>query len=243
MTDSNYTHITLVADRSGSMASVRADAEGAINQFISDQKDEPGRATLLLVDFDASNRSVPRFYGNPLVGSLNQWQFPQYAAWNVDDDWYRQVYKGDLQGAPKYHLHPRGGTALNDAVARAIQETGSYLSAMPESTRPGKVIFVVQTDGGENASKRFTLEAVNGMVTTQQNEYSWEFVFLGMGLDVAAQGHAYGFNNVLATNSNVGAAYGGSYAHLGAVTRSFRSGAASSMGATNVVVDDSGAVV
>ena len=70
-------------------------------------------------------------------------------------------------------------TALLDAVGRSIQETGARLAALPEAERPGLVVFVVMTDGHENASREYTLEQVREMIAHQQDAYQWKFTFLG----------------------------------------------------------------
>ena len=74
-------------------------------------------------------------------------------------------------------------TALYDAVGKAIISTGKRLSHIAESERPEKIIFLIQTDGEENASKKHTLKDVKSMIKEQQEKYSWEFVFLGSNID------------------------------------------------------------
>lgn len=143
----DLTDITLVVDRSGSMQSVRDDAEGGVNSFIVEQANEPGEALLTLVQFDTE---------------------------------YEFLHKGvPISQVPKYELVPRGMTALLDAVGRAINETGERLSKMDEQDRPGLVIFVIMTDGQENSSKEFSKAQIKEMVERQQNEYNWQFTFLG----------------------------------------------------------------
>ena len=73
------------------------------------------------------------------------------------DTEYDFVHKGvPIDKVPKYELHPRGATALLDAVGRAINETGERLAKMAEPDRPGLVIVVIMTDGLENSSREFT---------------------------------------------------------------------------------------
>src|SRR3954454_24245157 len=81
------------------------------------------------------------------------------------DTEYEFLHKGvPISQAPKYKLVPRGGTALLDAVGRAINETGERLSKMAEQDRPGLVIFVVMTDGEENSSKEFSKSQIKEMI-------------------------------------------------------------------------------
>jgi len=121
------------------------------------------------------------------------------------DTEYDEVYKSvDVDVAPKYTLNPRGGTALNDAMGRAITEFGKELSDLQERYRPGQVIFVVITDGQENSSKEYSNVAVKALVERQQNEYGWTFIFLAANQDAVLTGQTYGFeaNSSITFNTN-----------------------------------------
>lgn len=156
----NLTDITLVVDRSGSMHSVREDAEGGINAFVEQQAAETGDALLTLLQFDTE---------------------------------YELVHNGvPVSQVPTYQLVPRGGTALLDAVGRGIVETGERLAALPESERPGLVVFVVMTDGHENSSREFTRDRIREMIRHQQEKYAWQFTFLGADQDAFAEGGGLG---------------------------------------------------
>ena len=150
----NYSDITVVLDRSGSMGCLTGEVIGAFNTFVDEQKKVEGEATFSLIQFD---------------------------------DHYEVNYKAiDIQVVT--HLDentyvPRGMTALHDAVGKAIISTGKRLSHMDESVRPEKIIFLIQTDGEENASKKHTLQDVKYMIKEHQEKYSWEFVFLGSNID------------------------------------------------------------
>jgi hypothetical protein len=155
------THLTVLCDRTGSMESIKTDAEGAVNAFLDEQKLVEGECSIWLIDFDSPQ------YGN-------------------DHDWFRTVYEGAITGAPRYHLVPRGTTALYDAMAWAIRQTGDKLRGMRESERPERVFFVFQTDGYENASKETTKEQLQAMIKHQEDVYSWVFLPLGSTLDAGA---------------------------------------------------------
>jgi Mg-chelatase subunit ChlD len=213
-----YTYIALVCDRSGSMNAVRTDAEGAVNKFIEDQQAVPGEATLHLVDFDA-----PNTYGT------------------TEAAWYNLIYKGDIKKAPKYVLQPRGNTALLDAVGMTIVAVGEQLAALSESQRPEHVVFVVQTDGQENSSKDWKIEALRERIKEQETQWQWQFVFLGMGPDTYAQGGAMGFSNVTRAKGT-GASYAASYQNTSDTVSRLRSGAVSNLAGANVAVDDEGNV-
>lgn len=105
------------------------------------------------------------------------------------DHEYEIVYPvTDVADVPEFHLSPRGSTALLDAVGRFVTEVGEKLAALPEEERPGTVIAVIMTDGGENASKEWTGKQVRELVQHQQDEWNWKFVFLGANLDAVQMG-------------------------------------------------------
>lgn len=162
----DLTDVTVVLDRSGSMAVVRKDTEGGFDTFVEEQKKAKGEALLTLVQFD---------------------------------NFYEFVYQGkNIQEVEPLKLTPRGGTALLDAMGRAINETGERLSKMPEASRPGKVIFVIMTDGQENASAEFSKSKINEMIKHQRETYNWQFVFLGANQDAIHEAGALG---ILAQNA------------------------------------------
>ncbi|MFW9876905.1 MAG: VWA domain-containing protein [Candidatus Thorarchaeota archaeon] len=109
------------------------------------------------------------------------------------DTEYEFVHKGeDIKNVNEYTLIPRGMTALNDALGRAIQETGERLANLPDRDRPGLVAFFVATDGFENSSKEYTKEQVAKMVKHQKEKYNWQFTFFGADIDGIKEGAGYG---------------------------------------------------
>ena len=159
----NETDITVVLDRSGSMASVRDDTIGGFNSFLQEQKAVPGSARVSLVQFDDQYESV-------------------YECRDVQD-------APDL--SPRTFV-PRGSTALLDAIGRTLNATGARLAALPEAARPEKVLLVVMTDGLENASREFSARQVFDMITHQRDKYQWEVVFIGANQDAVLTGASYG---------------------------------------------------
>lgn len=110
------------------------------------------------------------------------------------DDQYDVLYRmRPLAEVQPYELIPRGMTALLDAVGKTVTSVGVDLAALPEDERPGTVLGVVVTDGMENSSKEWTADKVKGLVETQQNDYGWEFVFLGANMDAVSVGAGMGF--------------------------------------------------
>lgn len=109
------------------------------------------------------------------------------------DDQYEEVYVcRDIAQVPPLDLQPRNTTALNDSIARLIQSTGSFLSAMPEAQRPGTVIFGIMTDGLENASKEWTRPSTKALIEQQENQYDWTFSYLGANQDAIEVGASLG---------------------------------------------------
>lgn len=99
-------------------------------------------------------------------------------------------------------LKPRASTALFDAMGQAITEVGLRLLAMPEAERPEKVVFVIITDGLNNASRRYSRDVVFAMVGDQRQKYNWQFLFLGANQD--AIGAAADLNIPMANAMNYG---------------------------------------
>lgn len=117
------------------------------------------------------------------------------------DTEYEFVHRGvKIAEVPKFHLVPRGMTALLDAVGRAINETGVRLSAMNENDRPGLVVFVIVTDGAENSSHEFKKPQIKEMIERQQKDYQWQFTFLGANQDAFGEAAALGINAAAVAN-------------------------------------------
>lgn len=86
-----------------------------------------------------------------------------------------------------------GWTALNDAIGTSIDEVGEVFSKMDEKERPEKVLFVIITDGQENASRKYEHQQIKTMISHQMNVYNWNFIYLGANQDAFAVGNSYGF--------------------------------------------------
>lgn len=91
-------------------------------------------------------------------------------------------------------LEPRGATALFDAIGQSVTSFGRVLAALPEHARPETVQVVVVTDGEENSSREFGLDAVRALVKQQKEQYSWDFMFLGANQDAVLSGERLGFD-------------------------------------------------
>ena len=161
-----YTHITVVLDRSGSMGSIAEDTVGGFNTFLEENKKtaKPGD-TFSLMQFDTVLEYV---YKNVPIADV------------------KPLVNGET-------FVPRGMTALLDGMGKTIQETGDFLRTMKEEDRAENVIFVVITDGGENASKEYKHAQIKNMIKTQTDDFNWKFTFLAANQDAIAVGGSYGF--------------------------------------------------
>lgn len=160
----NLTEIIFLLDRSGSMSGLENDTIGGFNSFIERQCQLEGETLLTTVLFD-----------------------DQYdVLWNGKDA------KKVRLTSKEYFV--RGTTALLDAAGKTILDVGHRLSKTPEEQRPGSVIFVITTDGMENASREFTYEKVKELIKHQQEKYSWEFIFMGANIDAAEEAESLGIS-------------------------------------------------
>lgn len=157
--EEGYTHITVILDRTGSMASITDDVIGGFNAFLDQHRNGPGRATITLVQFDSQ-------------------------------DPFEVLYTcRDIREAPyldKRTYVPRAATPLLDAMGRGMVELDRALSECDEATRPETVLFVVITDGLENASREYSRSDIIRMID-ERKQKGWQFVFLSADLDAIAE--------------------------------------------------------
>ena len=157
----NLTELVFILDRSGSMQGLETDTIGGFNSMLEKQKKEPGEAFVSTVLFDDR------------VEVLHD---------RVKADRVRPIT------GVEYYV--RGCTALLDAVGGAIHHIGNiHKYARPEDV-PAHTLFVITTDGMENASHRYSARKVREMIRRQKEKYGWEFLFLGANIDaVETAGH------------------------------------------------------
>lgn len=176
MPNPNKAIIVLVLDASGSMGPLQKDTIGSVNQFVKAQEAVPGECDFTLIQFST---------GAPIVT-------------------FNAVPIGNVTPLTTDTYRPSGGTALLDAIGKAIDETGKKLAAMPDADRPGKVIVCVMTDGEENSSQEYSgdagKKAISEMVKHQQEKYAWQFVFLGANIDSFTTATGYGMSGAMAIN-------------------------------------------
>ncbi|MBO4511417.1 MAG: VWA domain-containing protein, partial [Victivallales bacterium] len=169
----DYTHICIVLDASGSMASIEDDTKGSFNAFLKKQNEAGGKTVFDLYQFSDQVKRIVEH-----VDLAN--------------------FKDDLMA--KYNCS--GCTALNDAVCTAIDTLGKELAAMKEEERPENVVFVIITDGMENASKEFTSEDVRKRIKEQTDIYKWNFQYLAANQDAFASGGRLGISKDFCVNFN-----------------------------------------
>jgi uncharacterized protein YegL len=171
-----YTHITILLDKSGSMGSLQKDMIGSFNAFVKKQKETPGEATLTLSLFS---------------GYVN-WE-----GWFDSPINFSPIAKVDDLTPAQYT--PSGSTPLLDAIARAIKETGERLASLSEDERPDGVMFMIMTDGEENASRTHNNHQIAAMIKEQAEKYNWVFSYVGANQDSFSVARQYGIaqGNVL----------------------------------------------
>ncbi len=176
------TEIIVVLDKSGSMGRLRDDTIGGFNTLIEDQKEEQSNECLVTL-VQFDDRYEVNYMARPIE---------------------------DVQPLDHSTYQPRGSTALHDAIGKTINGVVNRHSAMSEP--PGQTIFVIITDGQENASREFRGQAP-GMIKTQQGEYDWDFIFLGADIDEMKTAEAYNIHiNTVSSYSNTSSGIGSTYA-------------------------------
>lgn len=148
------TEIVFILDRSGSMGGLEADTIGGYNSMLEKQKKEDGEAVISTVLFDDRTEIL-----------------------------HDRKNLNNVKPITDKEYFVRGCTALLDAVGGAIHHIGNVQKEMPEDECPEKTLFIITTDGMENASKHYTYEKVKKMVEKKKKKQHWEFVFLGANID------------------------------------------------------------
>ena len=167
----NLTEIVFILDRSGSMSGLEADTVGGFNAMIAKQKKEPGEALISTVLFD--DESVV----------INDRVPVQNIAPMTERDYY-----------------VRGCTALLDAIGGAIHHIGNVHKYARTEDVPEHTLFVITTDGMENASRRYDSERVKQMIERQKARHGWEFLFLGANIDAVETAGRFGIGADRAVN-------------------------------------------
>jgi len=161
----NLTELVFILDRSGSMGGLESDTIGGFNALLTKQKAEEGACWLTTVLFD---------------------------------DTYEVLHdRLDLAGvspitAQEYFV--RGSTALLDAIGKTIEKVSNVQTRVAPEYRADRVLFVITTDGMENASRAYSCARVKKLIEMQKAEYGWEFVFLGANINAVAVAERVGID-------------------------------------------------
>jgi len=161
----NITELVFILDRSGSMSGLESDTIGGFNAMIEKQKKQEGECYVSTVLFD-----------------------------NVSEVLHDRVRLSDIERLTDDDYTVRGSTALLDAIGGAVRHIGNIHKYARKEDVPEHTIFVITTDGMENASHRYNLEKVRKMIERQKEKYGWEFLFLGANIDAVATAGSFGIS-------------------------------------------------
>lgn len=166
-----FTELAFILDRSGSMGGLEGDTIGGYNAMLAKQRAAAGEARITTVLFD---------------------------------DRYELLHnRADIRSAApitEREYFVRGSTALLDAIGRTIDTLIRAQRNADREHRAERVIFVITTDGMENASREYDSARVKAMIERQKNRYGWEFLFLGANIDAIETAGRFGIASNCAQN-------------------------------------------
>ncbi len=190
----NLTEMVFILDKSGSMTGLEADTVGGFNSMIERQKGEGGEALVSTVLFSNQSQVI-----------------------------HDRVALTEIAPMTRRDYCVGGCTALIDAIGGAIHHIGNVHKYAREEDRPEHTIFVIMTDGMENASRHYTSDQVKAMVQRQKERYGWEFLFLGANIDAVETAAHFGIEEDRAvTFRNDADGQAVNYATVGEAVRSVR---------------------
>lgn len=166
----NLTELVFIMDRSGSMSGLEKDCVGGFNSMIKKQKKEDGECLVSTVLFN-----------------------------NSDTILHDRVSLKDIRQMKEEDYVPSGCTALIDALGNSIRHISDVHRYIRKEDNPEHTIFIITTDGLENASKKYSSDEVKKMVE-QKKEEGWEFIFLAANIDAVETAKKYGINEDRAVN-------------------------------------------
>lgn len=170
----DLTELVFILDRSGSMSGLESDTIGGYNAMLEKQKKELGEAVITTVLFDD---------GYELL--------------------HDRINLRGIESITDKEYFVRGTTALLDAIGKTISKIGRAQKHTSEEERAEHVMFVITTDGMENASREFGYEKIRQMIEHQKSKYGWEFIFLGANIDAVATAERFGINEDRAVNYSI----------------------------------------
>lgn len=167
----NLTEIVFILDRSGSMSGLETDTIGGFNAMIEKQKKAEGEALVSTVLFDDGSEVI-----------------------------HDRVELKKIEKLTDREYFVRGSTALLDAIGGAIHHIGNVHKYARAEDVPEHTLFVITTDGMENASHSYNSEKVKQMIECQKSKYGWEFLFLGANIDAVETAKHFGISEDRAVN-------------------------------------------
>ena len=165
------TELVFILDRSGSMSGLESDTIGGFNAMIEKQKKQDGECYVSTVLFD-----------------------------DVSEVLHDRVKLADIKPMTDDEYTVRGCTALIDAIGGAIHHIGNIHKYARNEDVPEHTIFVITTDGMENASRKYSSDKVKEMIERQKEKYGWEFLFIGANIDAVETAERYGISKDRAVN-------------------------------------------
>jgi len=167
----NLTELVFILDRSGSMGGLESDTIGGFNSMLAKQQAEPGECRMTTVLFDNEYEVLHDRIDIKAVSPITEREY-----------------------------FVRGSTALLDAVGKTISKIGGVQKNTAEEYRAGKVLFIITTDGMENASREYTYDQIKTLIERQKSDFGWEFIFLGANIDAASVAGRFGIDKSRAQN-------------------------------------------
>ncbi|SKA87736.1 hypothetical protein SAMN05443428_10849 [Caloramator quimbayensis] len=167
------TELVFILDRSGSMSGLESDTIGGFNSMLEKQKKEEGQALVTTVLFD------------------DKYELLHY-----------RIDIKNIMPLTEKEYYVRGTTALLDAIGKTINKIVNEQKSLQEQERAEHVMFVIITDGMENASIEFSYEKVRQMIEHEKSKYGWEFIFLGANIDAISAAERFGISRDKAANYN-----------------------------------------
>lgn len=167
----NLTELVFILDRSGSMSGLERDTIGGFNSMIEKQKKQDGECIVSTVLFNNDSRVI-----------------------------HDRVPLDKIEPMTERDYYVSGGTALIDAIGGAIHHIGNVHKYARKEDVPENTIFIITTDGYENASYRYSSDKVKRMIEHEKEKYGWEFLFIGANIDAVETAKHYGIDQDRAVN-------------------------------------------
>ncbi len=166
----SITELVYILDRSGSMSGLEQDTIGGYNSLLERQKQTAGEVFITTVLFDDRVELL-----------------------------HDRLPLAEILPMTEKEYFVRGSTALLDAVGLTIQKIKSHQAMLPKEQQAGKVLFVITTDGQENASREYTYATVQQLIRHQKDTQGWEFLFMGANIDAVKEAARFGIQKDRAT--------------------------------------------